>query len=77
MEDIKTTTICTTLRCFNVEEDYETISRVLITIGNDMLELTEVMKNYGELPKFEITITKRKVIVHKTHIVEVVDETYI
>jgi hypothetical protein len=68
------TTIYTTQRCFTVEEDYDTIGKALIYPNNELLELTEVMTHHSEFPQFETTVTKRKVLIQKQYIVEVVGQ---
>jgi hypothetical protein len=71
---IKMTTIYTTQRCFTVEEDYDTIGKALIYPNTELLELTEVMTHHSEFPQFETTVTKRKVLIQKQYIVEVVGQ---
>ena len=68
------TTVYTTQRCLTVEEDYDTIGNALIFPNNELLELTEVMTHYSEFPQLETTVTKRKVLIQKQHIVEVVGQ---
>jgi hypothetical protein len=66
------TTIYTTQRCLTVEEDYTTIGAALIDERNEFLELTEIMTHYPEFPGNEPTVNKRKVLITKRYIVEVV-----
>ena len=66
------TSIYTTQRCFQVEEDYLTISNALVDEKNNLLELTEVMTHYSDFPDFKTEINKRKVLIQKRYIVEVV-----
>lgn len=65
------TTIYTTQRCLTVEESYEAISKAMI-YPNEILEFTEVLTTHSEFPKLETLTTKRKVLIQKRYIVEVV-----
>lgn len=67
------TTVYTTQRCLTVEEDYQTIGNALIFPNNELLELTEVITSYQEFPEFKVHTMKRKVLIQKQYIVEVVD----
>jgi hypothetical protein len=64
--------IYTTQRCLQVEETYEVIANALIDEKNNLLELTEVMTHTSDFPNFEIHTNKRKVLIQKKYIVEVV-----
>ena len=68
-------TIQTTQRCFQVEEDYVTISNAMADIKNNLLELTEVMTHHSDFPEFKTSTAKRKVLIQKQYIVEVTDLT--
>jgi hypothetical protein len=65
------TTIYTTQRCLTVEEDYETISHALDDEKYNLLELTEVITTHYEFPESKTSVSKRKVLIQKRHIVEV------
>ncbi len=68
-------TIQTTQRCFQVEEDYITISSAMMDVKNHLLELTEVMTHHSDFPEFKTSTCKRKVLLQKQYIVEVTDLT--
>ena len=69
------TTIYTTKRTLTVEEDYKTIADAMIYPNNELLELTEVITEFLPYPVYETIVTKRKVLIQKQYIVEVVGET--
>jgi hypothetical protein len=64
--------IYTTQRCLQVEETYDVIANALIDEKNNLLELTEVMTPTYDFPNFETHTNKRKVLIQKKYIVEVV-----
>lgn len=64
--------IYTTQRCLQVEETYEVIASALIDEKNNLLELTEVMNHTSDFPNFKTHTNKRKVLIQKKYIVEVV-----
>ena len=66
------TTIYTTQRCLTVDEDYDTITKAMILPHNEFLELTEVMIHYSEYQQTITETTKRKVLIQRLYIVEVV-----
>ena len=64
--------IYTTQRCLQVEESYDVIANALIDEKNTLLELTEVMTNTSDFPTLETLTNKRKVLIQKKYIVEVI-----
>ena len=68
------TTIYTTQRCFQVEETYETIAEYLNRSEQLLLEVTEIVINHSDYPDFNTETVKRKVLIQKQYIVEVVGQ---
>lgn len=70
------TTIYTIQRRFTVEEDYDLINKWLIDSNCGLFEFTEVITVHYEYPHVEVKTTKRKVLIQKQHLVEVVGQPY-
>jgi hypothetical protein len=67
--------IYSTQRHIVVEEGYVEIAQALIySPNNDFIEVTEVIRWSSEIPPYSRYEDKRKVLLQKAHIVEILDD---